>query len=116
MGRRSTATNAEAEESLDEPKTGKDQSKAVEAAQETVLKHSESYEKKRDRDKVNGKQLAIRTSTPDRSVASTPVSPPTWTIEDSEELYRINGWGEPYFRLMQQGMLRCLPKAIAVAP
>ncbi|MFM7189532.1 MAG: hypothetical protein ACKOX2_01765, partial [Microcystaceae cyanobacterium] len=22
-----------------------------------------------------------------------------WTIEDSEKLYRINGWGDPYFSI-----------------
>lgn len=27
-----------------------------------------------------------------------------WSIEESEKLYRIRGWGEPYFPLMQRAM------------
>jgi hypothetical protein len=26
-----------------------------------------------------------------------------WTIEDSEELYRIHGWGDPYFSINAAG-------------
>ncbi len=35
---------------------------------------------------------------------------PTWKIEDSEELYRINGWGEPYFAINQKGHVTVSPK------
>jgi arginine decarboxylase len=33
----------------------------------------------------------------------------TWTIEDSEELYRINGWGEPYFSINAAGHVTVSP-------
>jgi arginine decarboxylase len=36
-------------------------------------------------------------------------SPATWTIEDSEELYRINGWGEPYFSINAAGHVTVSP-------
>ena len=104
MGRRSTATNADAEESLEQPTTAMNQSKAVEASQET------GREKKRDREKANGNQSAIRESATDRSIAPAPTSSPTWTIEDSEELYRINGWGEPYFSINAAGHVTVSPQ------
>lgn len=34
----------------------------------------------------------------------------TWTIEDSEELYRINGWGEPYFSINAAGHITVSPQ------
>jgi arginine decarboxylase len=34
----------------------------------------------------------------------------TWTIQDSEELYRINGWGDPYFSINQAGHITVSPK------
>jgi arginine decarboxylase len=33
-----------------------------------------------------------------------------WTIEDSEELYRIQGWGEPYFSINAAGHVTVSPK------
>lgn len=33
-----------------------------------------------------------------------------WTIEDSEELYRIKGWGEPYFSINAAGHVTVSPK------
>ncbi|HEY9696392.1 MAG TPA: biosynthetic arginine decarboxylase [Trichocoleus sp.] len=33
-----------------------------------------------------------------------------WTIEESEELYRINGWGEPYFSINAAGHITVSPK------
>ena len=33
-----------------------------------------------------------------------------WTIEESEELYRINGWGEPYFSINAAGHVTVSPK------
>jgi arginine decarboxylase len=35
---------------------------------------------------------------------------PQWTIEDSEELYRIRGWGEPYFSINAVGRVTVSPK------
>lgn len=34
----------------------------------------------------------------------------TWTIEDSEKLYRIQGWGEPYFSINAAGHVTVSPK------
>ncbi len=34
----------------------------------------------------------------------------SWTIEDSEELYRIRGWGEPYFSINAAGHITVSPK------
>jgi arginine decarboxylase len=35
---------------------------------------------------------------------------PSWTIEQSEELYRIKGWGEPYFSINAAGHAIVSPK------
>jgi arginine decarboxylase len=37
-------------------------------------------------------------------------SNPAWTIENSEELYRITGWGEPYFSINAAGHVTVSPK------
>ena len=34
----------------------------------------------------------------------------SWTIEQSEELYRIRGWGEPYFSINAAGHVTVSPK------
>lgn len=34
----------------------------------------------------------------------------SWSIEDSEELYRINGWGEPYFSINAAGHVTVSPQ------
>ena len=34
----------------------------------------------------------------------------SWTIEDSEALYRIQGWGEPYFSINAAGHVTVAPK------
>ncbi len=39
-----------------------------------------------------------------------PSPPSIWTIEDSEELYRIRGWGEPYFSINAAGHITVSPK------
>jgi arginine decarboxylase len=48
----------------------------------------------------------------DRSTPTELVSTPRkhWTIEDSEELYRITGWGEPYFSINAAGHVTVSPK------
>ena len=40
-----------------------------------------------------------------------PTQPQPWTIEDSEELYQIKGWGEPYFSINAAGHVTVSPKA-----
>ncbi|AFY60143.1 biosynthetic arginine decarboxylase [Synechococcus sp. PCC 6312] len=37
-------------------------------------------------------------------------SAPAWTVEDSENLYRITGWGEPYFTINSAGHVTVSPK------
>ncbi|MEO1620738.1 MAG: biosynthetic arginine decarboxylase, partial [Cyanobacteria bacterium J06632_3] len=37
-------------------------------------------------------------------------SSPQWTVEDSEELYRIQGWGEPYFSINAAGNITVSPQ------
>lgn len=37
-------------------------------------------------------------------------SPGSWTIEDSENLYRIQGWGDPYFSINAAGHITVSPK------
>jgi len=36
--------------------------------------------------------------------------PSSWTIEDSEALYRIEGWGQPYFSINEAGHITVSPK------
>jgi arginine decarboxylase len=43
-------------------------------------------------------------------VKSTDSSSSHWTIEDSENLYRIQGWGEPYFSINAAGQVTVSPK------
>lgn len=49
------------------------------------------------------KQLLLPSSTP-----NTPRR--HWTIEDSEDLYRIDGWGQPYFSINAAGHITVSPK------
>jgi arginine decarboxylase len=37
-------------------------------------------------------------------------TPQSWTIEQSEKLYRIQGWGEPYFSINAAGHVTVSPK------
>ena len=50
---------------------------------------------------------------PPSSSASLPQLPlkKAWTIEDSEKLYRIQGWGDPYFSINAAGRVTVSPKA-----
>lgn len=49
--------------------------------------------------------------TPDTTLSTTAQIPQkSWTIEDSEKLYRIQGWGEPYFSINAAGHVTVSPK------
>lgn len=50
--------------------------------------------------KLNGKSRPLETAPPKKP----------WTIEDSEELYRIQGWGDPYFSINAAGHVTVSPK------
>ncbi|MEG4577368.1 biosynthetic arginine decarboxylase [Microcoleus sp. N3A4] len=48
---------------------------------------------------------------PDSALVTTAQLPQkSWTIEDSEKLYRIQGWGEPYFSINAAGHVTVSPK------
>ena len=38
-----------------------------------------------------------------------------WRIEDSEEMYNINGWGNPYFRINEKGNVEVTPRENAAS-
>lgn len=44
------------------------------------------------------------------TMALTVTKTSNWTIEDSEQLYRIQGWGEPYFGINAAGHVTVSPK------
>jgi arginine decarboxylase len=49
------------------------------------------------------------------TIAADPISPKpplakAWTVEDSESLYQIRGWGEPYFSVNEAGHVIVAPK------
>lgn len=46
----------------------------------------------------------------DKNQASWQSTSKSWTIEDSEKLYRIHGWGEPYFSINAAGHITVSPK------
>ncbi len=50
------------------------------------------------------------TETPSTNASQVTVKK-TWTIEDSEKLYRIQGWGDPYFSINAAGHVTVSPKA-----
>ena len=87
MGERHTSAKAEAEKAL------------VEASPE-----------------LNGKKPRNKSeASPSKSSSSSSASiatnaPENWTIEDSEELYRIQGWGNPYFSINAAGHVTVSPK------
>jgi arginine decarboxylase len=51
-----------------------------------------------------------RSRSPRTPATVSPAVKPKWTIEDSEELYRINGWGEPYFSINAAGHVTVSPQ------
>ncbi len=62
----------------------------------------------------NGKAIKSKLSEEARSQSSSSSSATDpkkgWTIEDSEELYRIQGWGAPYFSINAAGHVTVSPK------
>ena len=57
---------------------------------------------------ANPSSLSSTRTQSDRLTAEPPKQ--AWAIEDSEELYRINGWGEPYFSINAAGHVTVSPK------
>ncbi len=64
----------------------------------------------------NGKKAALSHNSNNKQkqlllASSTPNTPRRhWTIEDSEDLYRIDGWGQPYFSINAAGHITVSPK------
>lgn len=58
---------------------------------------------------ISDADQAISTGAP-QSEAGRQESKQRWTIEDSEELYRIQGWGEPYFSINAAGHVTVSPQ------
>ena len=44
--------------------------------------------------------------------SSQAIEPEEWSIEQSEELYRINGWGDPYFSINAVGHITVAPQGL----
>ncbi len=61
--------------------------------------------------KKNGKLEPTHPSpNAEKTVAVSPAEHSSWTIEQSEELYRINGWGDPYFSINAAGHITVSPR------
>ncbi len=61
----------------------------------------------------NGKKPHKSEAMPSKLPGSAAIAtnaPKNWTIEDSEELYRIHGWGDPYFSINAAGHVTVSPK------
>ena len=57
--------------------------------------------------------IQSRSSSQDTKLVALPtpeVNAKRWRIEDSEDLYRINGWGDPYFSINANGHVTVSPK------
>jgi len=64
-------------------------------------------------DSANGNEVQQKVSSDDRPATNGhhwQSARQTWTIEDSEKLYRIQGWGEPYFSINAAGHVTVSPK------
>ena len=75
---------------------------ASKAEGEKVLADSSENQLSRSRAR---EKLSAQNSAP---LATQPLK--SWTIEDSEELYRITGWGEPYFSINAAGHVTVSPE------
>ncbi|TAF50307.1 MAG: hypothetical protein EAZ61_12900, partial [Oscillatoriales cyanobacterium] len=53
----------------------------------------------------NGQAAPLNSPDPSDAIGES-----SWTIEQSEELYRIRGWGEPYFGINAAGRVTVSPK------
>ena len=61
----------------------------------------------------------MRRETKERQTINKPTSNTTyemkkWRIEDSEDLYNINGWGASYFSINEKGHVAVTPKKDSV--
>ena len=95
MGKRSTAATAEIESS----------SNSLDPAAQVESKESkEPQEPKKTQRDVQSKSVEANPAHHSQTAKR------KWAIEDSEELYRIQGWGEPYFSINAAGHVTVSPK------
>ncbi len=74
----------------------------------TVQETTEAVVSNTDRSKESN-----RTATKSNAIEpSEAIEPEQWSIEQSEELYRINGWGDPYFSINAVGHVTVSPKGL----
>lgn len=73
-------------------------------------KSSVKESSKKEPTKLDSEPLSASVKPNTHKSTSQPETKPTWTIEDSEELYRIQGWGEPYFSINAAGHVTVSPK------
>ena len=85
------------------------QGKTVQETSETVVTKSDRPQESR-----NARPATANKSNASKSNTSKPSqpTPEKWTIEQSEELYRINGWGDPYFSINAVGHVTVSPKGL----
>lgn len=58
---------------------------------------------------VSGRAISDDAPVSDQAQSFQSAPQKRWTIEDSEELYRIQGWGEPYFSINAAGHITVSP-------
>ena len=100
MGKHSMDVKTGSQESLKHETATqiKSQSQAVEESSRTLSPSSST--------RTTDKGIDGNGGTP----AIAPTTRSSWSIEDSEELYRINGWGEPYFSINAAGHVTVSPQ------
>ena len=60
---------------------------------------------------LNGSASSLESTPPSPDIRNSDLSEQTgWDIEESEELYRIKGWGEPYFSINSDGNVTVSPQ------
>jgi arginine decarboxylase len=92
------------------------QSGVVHGAESGSHRAKQASAERMSTDASNAEQTPAELATPELAKAGqrdsvAPASaPPTWSIEQSEELYRITGWGEPYFSINAAGHVTVSPQ------
>ena len=85
-----------------------DTDSTIQEATEAVISKTDRKESRRTASPENA-QPATKSNTVKRSDA---VETEEWSIEKSEELYRIHGWGDPYFSINAVGHITVSPKGL----
>lgn len=78
---------------------------------ESAEKKQEGLSTELDKVETNGKKNQLKSSRKNSMPLAKPDLPQkSWKIEDSEALYRIEGWGQPYFSINAAGHVTVSPK------